>query len=222
MNGTDDPNSTSAAQPQQPRPDQQNPQVEQVQPQQQYQQQQQPPPNWAPPAMPHAQPDPRRKSPFVAVALSLMPGLGQVYVGYYQRGFIHILVVASLIAFLAAQGPVYVMTPFAGLFLAFFWLYNLVDAGRRAMFYNHALQGEETLTPPEDFKMPSPGGSIFGGICLLGVGIILLSNTLFDFSLDWMEDWWPVALFVPGVWLIVKAIQEKSQSAGDAGQDAEI
>jgi len=40
--------------------------------------------------------DTRRKSPAIAAILSMMPGLGQVYVGYYQRGFVHAVVVASL------------------------------------------------------------------------------------------------------------------------------
>ena len=58
-----------------------------------------------PPADPPAAPasqylsilDSRRKSPGLACFLSLMPGLGQVYVGYYQRGFVHAAVVAALI-----------------------------------------------------------------------------------------------------------------------------
>ena len=160
-------------------------------------------------------PDPRLKSPLLAMLLSCMPGLGQVYIGYYQRGFIHILVVGTVIAFLAGAGPMNVIIPLAGLFLAFFWLYNIVDAGRRAALYNQALSGTESIAPPEDFKMPKAGGSIVGGLCLIGLGAISLSNTLFDVSLEWVENWWPVALFIPGVWLIVRAIQERSQ-----GKDA--
>ncbi len=153
--------------------------------------------------------DPRRKSPVLAMVLSLMPGLGQIYVGYYRRGFVHILVVASLITFIAATGPHNALIPLAALFMAFFWLYNIVDAGRRAMLYNLALSGGKALELPEEFEMPGPKGSILGGLCFLALGGILLSNTLYGLSLDWVEDWWPAALFVPGVWLIVKAIQEK-------------
>ena len=47
--------------------------------------------------------DPRRKSPALAAMLSLVPGLGQVYLGYYQQGFINILVVAAIIAYLASS-----------------------------------------------------------------------------------------------------------------------
>ena len=154
-------------------------------------------------------PDPRIKSPVLAMLLSLMPGLGQVYIGYYRRGFIHILVVASVISFLAAVGEEHALTPLGGLFLAFFWLYNIVDAGRRASLYNSALHGEETIAPPADFTMPGSGGALVGGICLIGLGVILLTNTLFGIPLDWVENWWPVALFIPGVWLISHSFKER-------------
>lgn len=181
--------------------------------------QQTPPPqqNWQPAPVIQAAPDPRLKSPLLAMLLSLMPGLGQVYVGYYQRGFIHILVVGTVIAFLASGGPMNPIIPLAGLFLAFFWLYNIVDAGRRASLYNQALAGTESIAPPEDFKMPAAGGSIVGGLCLIGLGAIFLSNTLFDISLAWVEDWWPVALFIPGVWLIVRSIQERATAGEKSG-----
>ena len=51
-----------------------------------------------------------------------MPGLGQVYLGYYRRGFVHILVVGCVISFLAASGHHNPLVPLFGLFLAFFRL----------------------------------------------------------------------------------------------------
>src|SRR2546422_5166435 len=93
--------------------------------------------------------DPRTKSPTLAGFLSLMPGLGQIYVGYYQRGFVHIVVVGTTIALLA-NDAVPELVPLLGLFLAFFWLYNVIDAGRRASLYNMALQGAGTMALPED------------------------------------------------------------------------
>ena len=163
---------------------------------------------YAPPP-PQRQPqDPRAKSPALACFLSIMPGLGQVYVGYYQRGFIHALVVASLIALLAAD--VGALIPLAAIFMAFFWLYNIIDAGRRAAFYNQALAGQEEIDLPSDFKLPGFGGSIFGGSVLIVAGFLLLLHTRFDMSLDWIEEWWPVAPIALGVYLLVKAIQERS------------
>jgi hypothetical protein len=167
--------------------------------------------------------DPRAKSPVLASILSLMPGLGQVYVGYYQRGFIHALVIAGIIAVLNTDlpGPMY---PLLGLFMAFFWLYNVIDAGRRASLYNQVLAGNETIELPSDFKTPSMGGSIAGGVVLLVAGFILLLHTVFDLSLTWMEDWWPVAPMLFGAFLLVKGFREKAserpEPAGDErGED---
>jgi hypothetical protein len=148
--------------------------------------------------------DPRRKSPLFASFLSMMPGLGQVYVGYYQRGFIHAIVVSSLIALLSADlGP---LTPLAALFLAFFWLYNIVDAGRRALLYNEALAGRSGIELPEDFKTPALRGSIPGGLAIAAVGGVLLSHTLFGVPLDWINDWWPAALILFGVYLVARSV----------------
>jgi hypothetical protein len=163
------------------------------------------------PALPPTVADPRAKSSILACVLSAMPGLGQVYVGYYQRGFAHAIIVACLITLLALDlGN---LTPLAAIFMAFFWLYNIIDAGRRATLYNQALIGTENIDLPGDLKMPGFQGSIFGGMILIGVGFILLMHTQFGFSLTWIEDWWPVAPMLLGVYLMIKAIQERGAKA---------
>jgi hypothetical protein len=155
--------------------------------------------------------DPRRKSPLFASTLSAMPGLGQVYVGYYQRGFIHAIVVSSLIAMLGTElGP---LTPLVSLFLAFFWLYNIVDAGRRAMLFNEALAGRTGIELPQDFATPGLRGSIPGGIALAAVGGVLLAHTRFGMPLDWINDWWPAALVLFGVYLVARSIMDRPKTA---------
>ena len=56
----------------------------------------------------------RTKSPVLAALMSLMPGLGQCYVGYYQVGFIIILVIVSVITILIQE--IEPIKPFFGLF----------------------------------------------------------------------------------------------------------
>ncbi len=153
-------------------------------------------------------PDPRTKSPFVACVLSAMPGLGQVYVGYYQRGFINALVVASLITLLV--NGLGALQPLGAIFLAFFFLYNIIDAGRRAMLYNQALAGGSEVELPSDFNSVGVNGSVIGGVAVALVGLVLLSNTAFDFSLDWLEDWWPLALIAFGGYLVYQANRDRS------------
>jgi LiaI-LiaF-like transmembrane region len=162
--------------------------------------------------------DSRRKSPFLSSILSIVPGLGQVYVGYYQRGFIHIAVAAGLITLLATDlGP---LTPLAAVFLGFFWLYNIVDAGRRATLYNEVLAGRTDIEMPQDLQTPALRGSIVGGITTALVGLVLLLHTRFDFSLDWLEEWWPAALIIFGLYLVYKAKAETVRPA--AGSSDEI
>ena len=145
--------------------------------------------------------DPRRKSPILAIILSAMPGLGQIYVGFYQQGFINIIVVASIIAILNLNVPDY-MYPLLGLFLAFYWLYNLVDAGRRAAFYNQALDGLADTPIPAEFKSLTERGSIVGGAALVLLGVFFLAHTRFGMPLEWLEQWWPMALVLAGVFLL--------------------
>ena len=56
-----------------------------------------------------------------------MPGVGQIYLGYYKLGFIHNIVFASTIMVLNTRLPD-PMYPLLGISLAFFFIYNVVDA----------------------------------------------------------------------------------------------
>ena len=153
--------------------------------------------------------DPRRKSPALACFLSIMPGLGQIYVGYYPRGFVHAFVVAAMISFLSSGPDVSAFTPLGAVFLAFFWLYNIIDAGRRAAMYNHVLAGGAVEDLPKDISVPGLRGSIVGGLTLMAVGAVILSHTAYGVSLDWLEDWWPAGLLLFGAYLLGKGVLER-------------
>ncbi len=145
-----------------------------------------------------------RKSPALASILSCMPGLGQVYVGYYQQGFTNILIVAGCIAALAS-GAIRGMEPFVGVFLAFFWIFNMIDANRRALHYNQVKAGLGGEEVPDGFKMPTSGGSMFGGVVLVIIGVLFIMDLNFDISLSWIKDWWPILLVAFGGNLIYQA-----------------
>jgi len=156
--------------------------------------------------------DPRVKSPVLAAVLSLMPGLGQVYVGYYPRGFVHIVVIGGIISVLASSGgsgaePGYL--PLLAMFMVFFWLYNVIDAARLASLYNQALAGGREPALPEGFKSPGMGGSIIGGLVLLAAGFAVLLHTRWGVRLDWVEEWWPVFPMLFGAYLVGKALVER-------------
>ena len=135
------------------------------------------------------------------MVLSSMPGLGQIYVGFYQQGFLNVIVVASIIAILNFNVPEY-MEALLGFFLAFYWLYNIVDAGRRAALYNQALTGMTDTPIPAEFKPLTEKGSMVGGAALVLLGLFFLAHTRFGMPLEWLEQWWPGALVLAGLFLI--------------------
>lgn len=168
-----------------------------------------PPPAYTIPPPQQASKPKAYKSPTLAGWLSLGPGLGQVYVGYYLQGFINIAVVASVITLLASgMGD---MTPFLAIFLAFFWLWNILDANRRATHYNRAMAGLGGEVPPEDFQVPGTGGSIFGGALLVVIGLLFFLDLNFGVSMSWLKDWWPMGLVAGGLYLIFAAVNRKKQ-----------
>lgn len=156
-----------------------------------------PPPATAPPT--------GLKAPGWAAFLSaLIPGLGNIYVGYYQRGFVQALVFAGVIALLASR-DFQDLAPFLGIFLGFWWFFGIIDAYRRAALYNQFVQGHQLQQElPRDLELPSQG-SVPWGVVLVFLGLVLFLHTRFDFSLSWMEDWWPLLLVYFGGWLIYKA-----------------
>jgi uncharacterized membrane protein len=154
--------------------------------------------------------DPRYKSPALATVLSLIPGLGQVYVGYYRQGFINIIVVGTLIS-LIAPGPrvTWPLTPLLAFLLVFYWLYNLVDAARRASFYNQTLSGIAVTELPQEFRLPEQHGSLAVGVLLILAGLVIASHTIYGYSLQWLARWWPLALILVGAYLVFQAVRER-------------
>jgi hypothetical protein len=178
-----------------------------------YEQQQQqgyttPPPS-PPPRYEAPGPAPGRKSPGVAAALSaLLPGLGNVYVGYVQRGVLQGLTFAAAITVISApgSGP---LEPFLGIFIAFWWIFCMLDGHRRAGLYNLALQGGRVPEMPRDLELPGMGGGMASGVTLVVVGLLLFLHTRFEMDMEWLEEWWPLALVIFGGWLIHRARREK-------------
>jgi TM2 domain-containing membrane protein YozV len=158
----------------------------------------------------------RYKSPVLATLLSLMPGLGQIYVGYYRQGFINVIVIAGLICLLSSWAIGGNLKPFFGFFMAFYWLFNLVDAYRKCTFYNNSMAGLGAFELPDGERLPGGRGSLVGGALLIIAGGIALAYTRFGISLDWIEDWWPLGLILMGAYLIYQplAYQIKQRKDG--------
>lgn len=144
------------------------------------------------------------KSTILAGVMSIVPGLGQVYTGAYQQGFINALVIAGVISLLAS-GQLTGLEPLLAIFLVFFWFYTQLDAIRRVQRYNRALDGAGSLTELEATEAIGAGGNVFAGVVMVILGGLALARTVFDVPMEWLADWWPIGLIAAGIWLIMKA-----------------
>jgi hypothetical protein len=135
-----------------------------------------------------------------------------VYIGYYRRGFTHLLVTAATMSVLSSHPP-RGLEPLLGMFVAFFWLYNIVDAARLASLYNDALAG----IGPEDLRrelvLLGRRGTIGGGIVLMAASLLFLLHTVFGLSLDWLRQWWPAVPLGYGAYLLLQGLREKKNAA---------
>lgn len=142
------------------------------------------------------------KSPFLAALLAVIfPGTGALYNKEYLKGAIYIIIFAGLVT-LQTQGS---GQPFAGLLLAGFYFFQVIDSINVARSINRrALHGElvEEEKVPE-FNEAVKAGSIFWGILLIALGGILLLGNFEVLSYDKIFDFWPLVVIVIGGKLIL-------------------
>jgi len=143
-------------------------------------------------------------NPTVAGILGAIPlGLGAVYCGQYAKGLAHLGILVLAIVGLSSDLPWQANTAL-GIFLGFFWVYQILDAMRTAK----AIQAGEPAPDPFGLSQTFGTGEKFdttkvpaGAAVLIGLGVLFLINTVFDFSL---HRFWPLILIVLGVWLFAK------------------
>ena len=164
-----------------------------------------------PPALAAADPRPTSasyKSPILAGVLSLFPGIGNIYNGLYMRGLAFFLICVSMIV-ITNEGH-----PFFGLGIAFFWIFNVVDAYRQATLINAGYAQDLGIDELPRVKS-GQGGAMVGAIMLLIGGFALADNYFGPIDLDWLVDLWPVFLMVIGAWLILDTLREKQKRQRD-------
>ncbi len=164
-----------------------------------------PPPAFAAPAA-AAPPFMVRKNPNLAALLSLFPGIGNVYNGLYLRGLTFFVVIASLIG-IANQGPGHELFGFA---VAFFWLFNVIDAYRQATLINYGYAQDLGLLDRPEVPRAGQGGLVAGGLLAL-VGAAALLDRYTVISYDWLFELWPFALVVIGGWLLMASFRDRQR-----------
>ncbi len=160
-----------------------------------------------------------KRSPAAAFWLSLIPGIGHVYIGQPAKGLLLIVSVASAI-YLAAEGP----GAFMGILIPFLWIFSMIDAHRSAVELNHLIEtGQQLPDPSEGFAFES-----WWGWALVAIGVVLMVDNYGLFDIDWIEDLWPIAIIALGIYILKKprglsvasTAEQSSSTPSDPGIDS--
>lgn len=147
-------------------------------------------------------------NPGLAGVLGAIPfGVGAVYCGQYVKGLVHLGIFVLLLIAVSSDVPWYLHTAF-GLSIAFFVIYQIVDAVRTAK----AIQAGQPTPDPFGLAETFGAGQKIdaskvptGAIVLIGLGVIFLLHTLgiWEFS---AQRIWPLVLIGIGGWLLVRRL----------------
>ncbi|MFY9550625.1 MAG: hypothetical protein WAU32_05690 [Thermoanaerobaculia bacterium] len=149
-----------------------------------------------------------RKSPGLAGFLSIFPGLGHIYLGLYQRGFIIGGAFTLLIA-LTSHGR---GGHFFGPLIAFLWFFGIIDAVRQAKAINRGQIAESGFVGEAQIKeiKASGSGALAWGVILVGMGSLWLIDRYFEIDWSFMDEWGaPLAFILLGLILIVGHIRKR-------------
>jgi TM2 domain-containing membrane protein YozV len=171
-----------------------------------------------PPGTPVVAAAPGGPNPVLAVILGVIfPGVGQMYNGQFLKGFVYVLIFASLIWGASEVGE------FFGILIPFWILYMAIDAYRTAKARQLGQPVPEDIFGLSRATAEVPGGSAtsngtvgrtappIGAIVLIGMGTMFLLHNAGIFRFYWIGRMWPLILVGVGVWMIY---QRRERVAG--------
>lgn len=177
---------------------------------------------------PGVEPLPDTPRPGLAALLGLIPGVGAMYNGEFAKGFVHVLIFATLIWLSGNVNGMF------GIFIAAFYVYMPIEAYKTArakqmglpapdpfgfnnMFgpatsrtsaatANSAAAGAASGQPPVAGTEPVERGSRVpvGAVILIGLGVLFLLDEVGALHFDWIWRWWPLVLILLGVRILMQ------------------
>ena len=138
-------------------------------------------------------------------------GVGAVYCSQYAKGFAHLLIFALLIFGAGHAGD---WGWIFGIGIAFFYVYQIIDAVRTA----HAIQAGRPAPDPLGLAQTFGAGQRFeaskvpvGAVILIGMGVLFLLHTmgLWEFG---FERFWPLIIVFLGAWMFYRHWQRSNET----------
>jgi hypothetical protein len=145
-------------------------------------------------------------SPALAFFLGMIPGVGAIYNGQYAKGLVHAIFFGLMVTALSShrlQG----FEPLFGILLGVFFFYMALEA-------YHTARKRAAGEPVEEFSsMVGVGEDGFptGAVILIGLGFLLLMNTLNLISIEAVLRFWPAVLILIGVYMLYSRLKGGTQ-----------
>jgi Domain of unknown function (DUF5668)/B-box zinc finger len=145
-------------------------------------------------------------SPALAILLGFIPGVGAIYNGQYAKGLVHAVTFGLLVTAISSHS-LHGFEPLLGILIGVFVFYMAIEA-------YHTARKRESGEPIEEFSsLIGVGDSGFptGAIILIGLGFLLLLNTLDLISMEAVLRFWPAALILIGVYMLYSRLKGGTQ-----------
>ncbi len=149
---------------------------------------------------------PLPKNPGAAGALGIIPGMGHLYLGLYQRAAI---LFGIWVLFISLAGHSH--GPFPGIAIPFWMVFSIIDASRQAKAINATGRPEANILGSDEPVRVS--GSLSAGILLILIGAFLLLDRLVTIDLSFLNDWWPLLLVAFGGWQVFRYYKSRPQAS---------
>jgi hypothetical protein len=130
-------------------------------------------------------------------------GVGAVYCSQYAKGLAHLLVFALLIFGADHAGN---FDWVFGIGIAFFYVYQIIDAVRTARALQEGLPAPDPLGLGQSFSMGEKfdsGKVPVGAVVLIGLGVLFLLHTMGIMQYGF-DRFWPLLLIFFGGWLFYR------------------
>ncbi len=130
-------------------------------------------------------------------------GVGAVYCSQYAKGLAHLLIFVMLIFASEHAGR---WDWVFGLGVAFFWVYQIIDAVRTARALQEGQPAPDPMGLGQTFSMGEKfdSGKIpIGAVLLIGLGVLFLLHTM-GIMENGLDRFWPLILICCGGWLFYR------------------
>jgi hypothetical protein len=136
--------------------------------------------------------------------LGFIPGVGAIYNGQYAKGLVHAVVFGLIVTILSShRSGGY--EPLFGIFLAI-WIFYMAFEAHHTAVKRRSGQSVEELSSLMNIP-GNPGGIPAGPVILIGLGVLLLLDTLDLISFDRIAKFWPLILIAIGAYMLYGRIE---------------